>query len=355
MKKERIILNPSQSLLLLRKLPLKLKKISGSQVTAHCPFHKDKNPSLGIDLQKGVYNCFSCKKRGTIASLAFELTGKGVRSLLDLKKEDNELLTLQSLAFSLQQNYEDPSLVLERYKKTEPPLILKGSFIPWDESYEVLSYLKYRSIPFETALCWGFKYVSYMEIQSRYRKPGEENSSSKIVCVQNRLAVPIYGFNRKILSYEFRALHKEEKPKVLYIAPADYIFRFFSLDTSKPLYVTEGLVDAARLFPYLPNITYLFGSSLTDLKIYLLRKFPQIIIIPDNDIPGYQLILDALEAGLNVKVWEVPSEYEDAGDADFSSSHIKYWLKNTSPSSYTEEEIKEKMEKFKEKGAKVWV
>jgi len=31
-----------------------------------CPFHNDKNPSLSLSNEKGVFNCFSCGKKGNI-------------------------------------------------------------------------------------------------------------------------------------------------------------------------------------------------------------------------------------------------------------------------------------------------
>lgn len=31
-----------------------------------CPFHNDKNPSLSLDDEKGVFNCFGCGAKGNI-------------------------------------------------------------------------------------------------------------------------------------------------------------------------------------------------------------------------------------------------------------------------------------------------
>ena len=33
-------------------------------INAHCPFHKDENPSLSLNLAKGIWNCHSCNASG---------------------------------------------------------------------------------------------------------------------------------------------------------------------------------------------------------------------------------------------------------------------------------------------------
>jgi hypothetical protein len=39
---------------------------SGKQAKALCPFHDDRNPSLSINLETGVWHCFGCKEKGSI-------------------------------------------------------------------------------------------------------------------------------------------------------------------------------------------------------------------------------------------------------------------------------------------------
>lgn len=38
-----------------------------------CLFHKDKNPSMSVNLDSGVYYCFSCKSGGTITKLVNQI------------------------------------------------------------------------------------------------------------------------------------------------------------------------------------------------------------------------------------------------------------------------------------------
>ena len=37
---------------------------SGNKITACCPFHPDKHPSLSVNLDTGSYKCFACGTHG---------------------------------------------------------------------------------------------------------------------------------------------------------------------------------------------------------------------------------------------------------------------------------------------------
>jgi hypothetical protein len=38
----------------------------GDRATGLCPFHKDKHPSLSIDLERGLWHCFTCDMGGDV-------------------------------------------------------------------------------------------------------------------------------------------------------------------------------------------------------------------------------------------------------------------------------------------------
>ena len=45
-----------------------LKSDSRGWATALCPFHADTNPSLGIDIHTGIFNCPGCGAKGDVIS-----------------------------------------------------------------------------------------------------------------------------------------------------------------------------------------------------------------------------------------------------------------------------------------------
>jgi hypothetical protein len=47
----------------------------GRRATGLCPFHKDRNPSLSMDLDRGLYHCFTCASSGDMISFVRQLHG----------------------------------------------------------------------------------------------------------------------------------------------------------------------------------------------------------------------------------------------------------------------------------------
>ena len=48
-------------------------KIRDGQLTTCCPFHQENNPSFGINLKTGLYNCFSCGEKGNIVQFVSKM------------------------------------------------------------------------------------------------------------------------------------------------------------------------------------------------------------------------------------------------------------------------------------------
>lgn len=46
-----------------------------NQVKIRCPFHRDQNPSLSLNIHLGVFNCFACGEKGKFSKLDQLLTG----------------------------------------------------------------------------------------------------------------------------------------------------------------------------------------------------------------------------------------------------------------------------------------
>ena len=52
-----------------------------------CPFHDDKNPSLSVDQEKGLYNCFGCGESGDVFDLVKGMKGFSFTESLAFLKE----------------------------------------------------------------------------------------------------------------------------------------------------------------------------------------------------------------------------------------------------------------------------
>lgn len=64
---------------------VKLTK-KGKSYTGLCPWHNDKNPSLSVDREKGLYNCFGCGESGDVFSLVEKMKGLSFREALEYLK-----------------------------------------------------------------------------------------------------------------------------------------------------------------------------------------------------------------------------------------------------------------------------
>ena len=59
----------------------------GKSHTGLCPFHDDKNPSLSVDREKGLYNCFGCGESGDVFDLVKGMKGFSFTESLSFLKE----------------------------------------------------------------------------------------------------------------------------------------------------------------------------------------------------------------------------------------------------------------------------
>ncbi len=62
------------------------------QVKCHCPFHSDKTPSLSIDVEKGLFNCFGCGKKGNAIQFYEILRGVDFKAALQMVKEEEGIM-----------------------------------------------------------------------------------------------------------------------------------------------------------------------------------------------------------------------------------------------------------------------
>lgn len=60
-----------------------LKKSRGDEVMALCPFHDDREPSLSINLETGLWNCFGCGAKGDALSFYMQRHGVDFKQALD--------------------------------------------------------------------------------------------------------------------------------------------------------------------------------------------------------------------------------------------------------------------------------
>lgn len=304
---------------------------TAEEISVHCPFHKDKTPSMFISISKGVYNCFSCGSSGLIEKLFKELTGESLYKTLGIKFDEFNSFSSFKKPIEVEDDFElNPNIHID----------VDWSQAIMPEASKIASaYLRRRGISFNVAHQLKFKYADSITINGK--------------TYQQRLLIPIYEGN-KLISVELRdviARTPEERKlikKCLYPrnSSSNTLYDINHLDYDQPVYVMEGLMDVAILRPYkeFKNSTSCFGACLTRRQMFLLRKFRKgIIYIPDNDKAGDGTLKQLYENGVpNVRVLKVPPiingiSCKDPGDivtkAHVSISELinRKWLCYTKP------------------------
>ncbi len=257
---------------LITRLALKVKnRITSKSKSAQifCPFHEEKNASMFINMQKGIFHCFSCHRKGTINALSKELTGTTIYKFLDLKYDEFQEYSKVKYA-----DLDDYDKIPNVYIKESDNGEARG--VSLESSREVNSFLRRRGLTSEIAR--AFKMFNTPKAV-RY-------NGTRYV---NRLCIPIYEGGR-LLSIEGRALDIKNTLKVMYPkgSTVSTLFEYEKLDKDKPLWIVEGLMDLAflRRDPYFVNSSCIFGANITPRQKHLLKKFKEVFYIRENDAAG---------------------------------------------------------------------
>jgi len=330
----------------------------GKSHTGLCPFHDDKNPSLSVDQEKGLFNCFGCGESGDVfdlvkgvkgfsftESLAFlkEYSGNGnnktVRAVeVDtFRKAEVQTVSLKTaLAVTADEKKKDPVVsdtsndgkpaesdkkdlsgitldkVLEHYKKS----LLKHS--------AANSYLKGRGFTdysLYKRLGIGFADGSLLSMLSDKQK--EELKASGIITAKDReffsgcITVPLVDESGKVLSFYGRATSNSRKVKHLY-SPGEHkglVNRKAAGVYREEIILTESVLDALSLIQIgIENVIPCYGvNGFTDELLKLLKgeRVKTVVLAFDADKAGREgsgkLSDKLIGEGFEVKVIEPPS------------------------------------------------
>lgn len=271
-------------------------KTKHSHLMGHCPYHTDRHPSCSVDLDRSLWHCFSCGKGGTLRSLFKDITGHTINKELGIKWSPNN-----------EQEFINPFKEKQEIDYSSLPdvhIALDGALSPVEKVADCCKYLMGRKIPISVAHKMGFKFAD----MAKSFDINDPTNKDKFVYFTKRLLIPVYEKGR-LLSCEGRDIYGKDYfynslkrkgynpdehtyKKCIYPkgASTSTLFGLDKLSKDKTIYFVEGIMDLAilRTDPYFneKNSTSIFGASLSDRQLYLLRQFNFVDII-DNDLAGY--------------------------------------------------------------------
>lgn len=280
------ITRPQMSRYVISFLGLRTKnKISNytDEISVYCPFHKETNPSCFIDLNRGIYHCFSCGRGGSVESLYKDVTGDSIYSVLGIKNSPFSSFARKNNQFKF--NYGADS---EPVKKSVYINYDESKLTPATQNNKCLEYLHKRGISRTVADEAGFKYCEETRINTTLFK--------------NRICIPIYEDGR-LMSIEGRRLCDEDEPKVLYPknTSVDFLYDIDNLNKDYPVYGCEGLMDlfVLRSCKFFKNSTSIFGANITKRQASQIKSLSKFIYVPDRDDAGTRTVEQMKSMGLN--------------------------------------------------------
>lgn len=338
-----------------RHVPLKR---TGRNFSGLCPFHRDKNPSMSVHREKGIFKCFSCGEGGDALAFLMKLENKTYGELI------RELAEEQGI--QIVDDGQSPEVAAQKRDIKQKILELNDRSCRWfeaqiqtPEAESVRVYLANRQMPPELIQRFhlGFAPPGWENLAQHLRATmdvvraepnileeaglvtSKEGRQSVYDRFRNRLIVPIHDEKGQVVAFGGRALSDEDKPKYLNSPETPVYIKnrtLYGLHLAAPqirqtrtAVVMEGYFDV--MAAHTNGITQTVGScgtALTEGHLKLLVRFgaETVYLAFDSDEAGQnaalsaiQLIEPYLKAGsLQVRVLLIP---EGKDPDDFFRQH----------------------------------
>lgn len=296
---------------------LTIKK-RGKNYVALCPFHPDKNPSLNISRDKGLFHCFGCGAGGTIYHFVMKMENVNFERAVEIVANWAHV-EIPSFDYSKKDDwiYSFHENLANFFKEN----LLKNE--------NLLNYLYNRGLDLNSIEKFSLGYAP-QELSDFLKKENISENKLKETGIypyknfSKRLIFPIRNISGKIVGFSGRALEGEE-PK--YINSLESIFKkgeilyglYENKDEilrTKEVILVEGYMDVIILsIKGINNAVSSMGTSFTEEQGRILKRFADKLYISfDPDIGGIEGTKRALEIGekfnFEVKIIEIPENMD---------------------------------------------
>jgi len=282
--------------LLLDNLPIKTNKTPSGWNTMDCPMCSDKRKRGGLITTgaKISYNCFNCGyTTGWEPNPTLGKKYKDLATILGANQQDIHKVTIELLKYAEELETETETDYVYNLQKftTEQIPDTASAVDDLEDGHAVKEYAKQRGL-------LGLYPLLYFN-NNLYKQ---------------RLVVP-FTYNNEVVGWTGRHISPPDKqtPKYLHKMQPGYVFNIDRFADSKReiVIVTEGVFDAI-----LVDGIAIQGNSVGPEQAHLIEKLgKRIIVCPDRDKAGIELMLQAAELGWEVSFppWHV--DCKDAADA----------------------------------------
>jgi len=315
-------------------------KPAGKGFKGLCPFHGEKTPSFMVSPEKQLFHCFGCGEGGNVFNFLMKyeklsffeavkmLAKKSGVSLPADEEKENFLHREKERLYKLN------NLAANYYREC---------LFKTDQGKKVINYFKKRGINDTSVEKYRLGYApsSWDALTNFLKKKGysyEELIKAGIIrkskiegkyidYFRDRIIFPIFNLSGRVIGFGGRVLDNSlpkyiNSPETLVYnkGSALYSLNFAKEDIRKKNYliVVEGYTDVLVTQQYeFNNVAASLGTALTTKQIDLIKRFTDTVLIAyDADSAGNMATLRSLDllvrAGLNVKVIDLPQDYDPA-------------------------------------------
>lgn len=237
------------------------------------PGHDDSRASCGVNLDNGLWNCFSCGVSG-------DLAGLGALTLQRPRSEVEDLLkptSAEALLASVQRRLAAVTMPTVRRRKRENPMPGPYEDGPLDEMLQ-------RGFSHATLNKWGIRFVPEQRLQGH---KGE-------FTITNSIGIPIRDANGRLLNWCYRATADsgDWQPRYLYHSPGvNEIWWGLEHHTyASHITITEGALDGMWLDQCGYPALALLGTKMGDSKIRSLGRYRSVTVFCDRDTAGAKAV-----------------------------------------------------------------
>jgi DNA primase len=265
---------------------------SGAELRGKCPIHQgDSERAFHVNLNKGAFNCFSCKAHGNVLDLVAAIEQCTVRDAAiklakwfqvdstaevgePIKKTPRQPSSVQTPAQSKVEKSDKPEL-------TNPPLKFELR-VNTSHDYGLRRGLTQATLDlFGAGLCLSKGMFA------------------------GRFVIPLHDEQGRLVGYAGRSLNDSE-PKYLFPSrdkgfyKSDLLFNLHrvleTVSPDTPLIIVEGFFDCMKTAQAGFNVVSLLGSSLSEAQEELLvQNFNQLVLLFDGDAAGRKATEDCLK------------------------------------------------------------
>ena len=258
-----------------------------------CPFHDDRNPSMKVNTQKNIFNCFVCDEgHGNVLDFVMKMDG------VDIREAAKTAADLSGIAYSADAPASKPKAKAAKVKakrSASAPAKPAADEAAADEELD--------SEPYNRELTFDLKNLvtDHPFFDQRGLTPEMIETFGLGIAtrgiMRDRLVFPIHNAAGKLVAYCGRFVgdeRPEDEPK--YKQPPHFrkeleLFNWHRVkgDVTRdtPIILVESFFSVVKMYPEYPAISPM-GRSLSERQIELLKEggVSSIVILFDGDDPG---------------------------------------------------------------------